>query len=847
MKEYQITFSDKICNRIEQDYAAAVEFFGERKEEIVSRVEALDEMEKLLMKYLYAYMPLSDVGAYSFDRIYSYASHGAMLLETSPFLKGVPEDYFFHYVLAHRINSEDITDCRKFFYDNVMDRVKGMTRKEAVLEANNWCYEQATYRSTSARTASPMTVYRGGFGRCGEESTFLTTVLRSLGIPARQIYVPRWSHSDDNHAWVEIYTEDGWFYTGACEPKPVLNNGWFTYAASRAMVVHSRLFCAFGNDNDEITERDGGAVLLNEGKRYALTVPFTVRVKDAEGKPVQGATVRFEIVNSAEFFPIATLKTDENGSCFITLGQGDVHLYVLYEGKAVSAFADVKANREFEVVFEEKAVEEDWVRYQLTAPESAVVSAVDMTAEQDAEQNKKNEKGDALRQGRQDSYFDAAYVESWKDYPNVVHTLEQAKGNFAEIKKFLETEYPLTGKKEKDMLLSVIALKDCRDITEPVLADALSALQYKDEYPEEVFVKALLKQGIHIEFPTAYRAYLRERFADRAEEFKADPMGLWNWLEKEIAYYPDREYTTIFSVPQSACEMKAATPVSRAILFVAILRTFGVPARFDHLYGEPQYYKDGAFHYVHEEFHTNGTLVLENHEEKTPGYYQQFTIGRKQADGSYETLELWRHEFENGKMELKLAPGEYRIVTCDRMSTGNTIGKLFYFTMAADETKELELVCAELRAEDLMTRAELPAFTVQDDAGNVVESAEICGEGRGVLIFGEPGKEPTEHVFNELLEISQMAGFPKCNLNLILKNKDTLEDPTLKKVRATYPDMKLWYADFAAILPEIEKNTKVTTKNLPYICVNEGSKESLYCCSGYNVGCVDVFARLIRG
>ena len=92
-----------------------------------------------------------------------------------------------------------------------------------------------------------------------------------------------------------------------------------------------------------------------------------------------------------------------------------------------------------------------------------------------------------------------------------------------------------------------------------------------------------------------------------------------------------------------------------------------------------------------------------------------------------------------------------------------------------------------------------------------------------------------------------MAGFPKCNLNLILKNKDTLEDPTLKKVRATYPDMKLWYADFAAILPEIEKNTKVTTKNLPYICVNEGSKESLYCCSGYNVGCVDVFARLIRG
>ena len=38
-----------------------------------------------------------------------------------------------------------------------------------------------------------------------EESAFLVSALRSVGIPARQVYVPRWSHCGDNHArssWV---------------------------------------------------------------------------------------------------------------------------------------------------------------------------------------------------------------------------------------------------------------------------------------------------------------------------------------------------------------------------------------------------------------------------------------------------------------------------------------------------------------------------------------------------------------------------------------------------------------------------------------------------------------------
>ena len=58
---------------------------------------------------------------------------------------------------------------------------------------NRWCAEEATYRSTDGRTSSPLEVYQRGYGRCGEESTLLVTALRSVGIAARQVYVPWWS------------------------------------------------------------------------------------------------------------------------------------------------------------------------------------------------------------------------------------------------------------------------------------------------------------------------------------------------------------------------------------------------------------------------------------------------------------------------------------------------------------------------------------------------------------------------------------------------------------------------------------------------------------------------------
>ena len=239
-------FSEQLRKEAEMQFQERLPYFGQRKEEILCQMEQCSEEERILMKFLYGTMLLRDVGVYDFKVFYGFVRHALMLREHMDWCRELSEEMFLHDVLYYRINTEQITDCRGFFYDCLKDRIKGLSAEQAVLEVNYWCAEQGTYQSTDGRTISPMTFYNCGNGRCGEESVFTVTALRSVGIPARQVYTPRWAHCDDNHAWVEVYVNGDWHFLGACEPEEVLDKGWFTNASSRAMIVHTRRFSDYG-------------------------------------------------------------------------------------------------------------------------------------------------------------------------------------------------------------------------------------------------------------------------------------------------------------------------------------------------------------------------------------------------------------------------------------------------------------------------------------------------------------------------------------------------------------------------------------------------------------------------
>ena len=348
-----IPFSSQLVQKAEEYFEAARPFFGGREQEIEEGLAQCSDAQRICMKFLYGTMPISDIANYDFSLFLKYVDHALFLRENVAWCKTIPEDIFLNHVLYYRVNTEDIVDCRRAFYDMCWPRLvetnKTSSMKDAALELNYWCFENATYRTTDGRTANPMTVLRCAYGRCGEESTFATTAFRSVGIPTRQIYTPRWPHCDDNHAWIEVWCDGDWHYLGACEPEEVLDKGWFTAAASRAMIIHSRMFSDYV-ENEEIVTHEGLTTVCNELPRYADTQKFSIKVVD-DGKPVPGVTLRVELLNYSEFFPISTLISDENGEASITLGLGDLHIHAAKDGKFVTRLVDSRKESSITIDF----------------------------------------------------------------------------------------------------------------------------------------------------------------------------------------------------------------------------------------------------------------------------------------------------------------------------------------------------------------------------------------------------------------------------------------------------------------------------------------------------------------
>lgn len=230
---------------------------------IRTALEGLDPDDAQALVWCYAASPLSDWLNTPPALFRSLARHGVMLRRTSPYAAHLPEDIFLNYVLHPRVNEEELSDCRRAMYDELSPLLAGLPEYQAAVRVNYWNASQVTYRLTDDRTISAAAAWRCGFGRCGEESTFAVNAYRAVGIPARQIYTPRWAHCDDNHAWVEVWVDGSWHFLGACEPEETLDRGWFTAAAARALLLHTRCF------GDPVGEE----IISGDAETVTLTLP----------------------------------------------------------------------------------------------------------------------------------------------------------------------------------------------------------------------------------------------------------------------------------------------------------------------------------------------------------------------------------------------------------------------------------------------------------------------------------------------------------------------------------------------------------------------------------------------
>ncbi len=828
---------DFLSKKSEMSYDKAFSVFGTE----------LDTDEREALMFLYAYMPAGDILNHEGSFFLNNYRLTRKALDEMPWGKNIPEREIRHFVLPVRVNNENLDNSREVFYSELKDRIKGMTMEQAVLEVNHWCHEKATYMPSDSRTSSPLATVRTAYGRCGEESTFLVAALRSVGIPARQVYTPRWAHTDDNHAWVEAWVDGKWAFLGACEPEPVLNLGWFNAPASRGMLMHTKVFGKYDGP-EEVMSANRLFTEINVIGNYAPSpAHVTVSVVDASGKEVPDASVQFKIYNYAEFYTVAQKITDSEGMAGLTAGSGDMLAIAYKDGMFGLEKISFGRMQNAVIRLDKKAGEyEGKLSFDIVPPpENASMPAV--TQEQRDENTRRLIAEDSVRTAYISTFFnDAAADEFASEHgyaPEAVRKfLVGSRGNHAEITAFLE-EAAVKGKKETAVrLLGLVSAKDLRDTPKEVLDDHL----YNTH--ENNSADNVLNPRVSSEMLTAYRSFLIDAISDAdSQKFRNNPASLVQWCSDSLNCLDDISMKYVQISPAAVHKSRICDEDSRKTYFVAVARSLGISAWQDSVTGNVKY-SDGKGNVVDVDFDSDvqksspqGLLELgftENDISDDPKYYSHFSLS-KYDEGNFSLLNYsdnttLKNTFADGE---RLDCGYYMLVNGTRMADGSVLSDITFFNV--QENKPARAVIS-LRNENSQLKvignfnSELKYRTLDNE-----ESSVLSASGRGYFIIGiiDYGKEPTNHALKDISAVKEK--FEEWGRPILLLFAS--EDDCRRFRYENYPDLPstvIFGIDTdGSIRSEIAGNMKLDEGGrLPLFIMADTFNRIVFMSQGYTIG-----------
>lgn len=759
------------------------------------------------LEFLSSHLPQSDLDCYGEDLLRKFAAHGAYLRQNVPWCAALEQELFDHYVLCPRVNDEDLSFYSKLFFDTLWERIAPLeTMEDRVLEVNRWCGEQANYQMQDERTASPLTVYRNGSGRCGEESAFLVAALRSVGIPARQVYAPRWAHCDDNHAWVEAWCDDGWHFLGACEPEPVLDRGWFNTPASRALLVHSRTFGeASGSCHGSLISRENGVSWYNQTSRYARTRDYRFRVL-RDGEPAPGAKIHIQVLNEAGFHTVASLTADEQGEARMEMGVGDFHVLAAQDG--LQAEGDCHG-QELTLQLQTVTVQTGkWLSFDVRAPQSSDRNPSLLNETQKQHRLAQRQKGAAVRLEREECFrqFAARYPQ-WEDL------LLLARGNAPAIAAFLTED----NSQSAEALLRTLSEKDLRDVTVETLNDHLRHAPEQGDVPGHIYRQYVLCPRIGLEPLRPWRQALQKELG----EFRGGPDALWEYLTDRVVVSAERIYGNLSWTPLESWRAGRCDEKSRKLLFVAALRSLGIPARLRPLDGQPEYWEAGAFYPLFRE----ETGVLRLNCADPLAYRQNWTLSKW-------TGEVWKLlDMPGDCRETKLPAGLYRLITTRRMPNGNQYGAMRDLAIEPGKITESELYLRPCELADMLGSQTLPPMN-----GRTLDGREVSllTGGTKLLLWLEEGAEPTEHLLMELM--TQSAALKKIPVTVLLRGREALKNATLTQFLNCWSDVRVLLDDWAYDLEMTARCLTCDPDTPPLAVICDSGRKVVFGVSGYRVG-----------
>ncbi|MDR0421163.1 MAG: transglutaminase-like domain-containing protein [Prevotellaceae bacterium] len=813
------------------------------------------------MKFLYAFMPVNDVADYNMPFFLANVRSAITARNEMPWGKDIPNDIFRHFVLPVRVNNENMDGSRMIFYDELKPRIRNLSMHDAALEINHWCHEKVTYAPSDSRTSAPLASILSATGRCGEESVFAVAAMRSAGIPARQVYTPRWAHTDDNHAWIEVWIDGEWHYMGACEPEPELDIAWFDAPVKRAMLLHTKVFGKY-QSADEIIAQTPCYTEINVTKNYATVKQIHVQVTDTKGMPIENAAVDFRLYNYAEFYPIATKITDTYGRTSISTGLGDLIIWASKDNCYGFQHSGTGKNDSITVIINRKKGDFGDFEFTVTPPIERHVQTNVST-----EQRKANvirfQYEDSVRKQYENTFYteqQAATLakelnydvaEAWK-YMNA------CRGNHAEIEKFLRS----AAFEHHDMamaLLGSISQKDLRDTpAETLLHHLYHAVRYEKNFPDrELFIRYVLNPRIANEMLSCYRNAFTVDTA-LLQQLHNNPSEALTWFRNNFktdnTYNPQQIPTSI----KGFAELKTGDGYSADIAAIGFLRSLGIAARIEPNTYKRQYFYDNRWH----DFNLHNAAANEQHEQgkllltftpdetlKNPQYEIHYTIARFE-NGKFVTLGLDNNNMFSGEKNIlnksiAINTGYYMLTSGRRLANGSALCRLVFFTVEKDKTTNVPLIINNNTDEvQVLGNINTEAKFTPQHASEAISIIQATGRGYFVLALLEANREPVNHALHELRAAA--AEYEKWGrpMIFIFPDEKQLQMFNVDEFKNLPSGIVFGYDNEIASM--LKTSLELKSDNLPLFIIADSFGRTVFISQGYRIGLAEQLMNVIR-
>ena len=788
--------------------------------------EDVTPLEEGALHFLYAYMPLADLTDYPTTFYLENVRKTFEVKEEMSWGSEIPEMIFRHFVLPLRVNNEDLDYARTVFYDELKPRVAGLGMVDAIIEVNHWCHEKVTYQPSDARTSSPMNTVKNALGRCGEESTLTVAALRSVGIPARQVYTPRWAHTDDNHAWVEAWADGKWYFLGACEPEPVLNLGWFNQPASRGMLMHTKVFGHYEGP-EEVMLEGPNFTEVNLIDNYAKTGRAELFICDEQGLPVPGACVDFCIYNYSEFYPAVKKYTGPDGRIFLTAGLGDMLAWASKDGKYGFAKVTFGSGDPVTIVLRD-APEASTAEIDIVPPPEQY-TLPPVTPEQRAWNDKRLADEDSIRHDYESTFPKAGFANP---------LLVESRGNHIIIDTFLQ-EHKDDPRAEE--LLRSLSKKDLHDVKLEVLEDSFNATE------------SILCPRVANEFLTPYKKYFLETLSVEQKANLKDPLALIAWVKDNIQVIDDPTAWMISQSPRGVFESRQAFARGRDVFFVSLARTLGIESRINPVTRKVQFqdargiWTNVDWEAAEQKAAPTGTLRISFKPTAlvdAPGYYRHFTISKIRKDGRTQLLSFDEGEVDMGggagwnvfKKGIALEEGNYILSCGNRLSDGSVPVNIAFFTITPGKTTDVKMVIRE--------KSEALSVVALFDAPESVK--DLAGSGNYALGYLEVGKEPTNHALADIARARE--GFEKWARPVILVCPDNASLERLNKeiAEGRYGQLPQTVSFMVDTDGKMAETLKPDNTRLPKFILADASGKVYFQSEGYTIGLGEQIISVIR-